>query len=163
MKQIGTGREWLAVKCETAEQIAEYKKQNILPTTSSRKLAKENREYLIAEFQEMVKRVSILCDAPNLANNVIVDELISVFETDGGLYHLTLAEVYLAFKNGVGGKYGQTYGKPNFTTLVNWLNAFELERMANIENAYIQGKPQDLSERTGGGIKEILKGLNPNK
>ena len=154
--------QWLKLKFKTAGEIAVAKSKGLILKTGIRKISMDNETFVFNELQEMIKRVADLCGADNLKKNVVVEELITLFQEDNAIYHLTLSDVYLAFKRGASGKYHDTYGKITFQDLRKWLYAYEDERIGLIETEYKTEKENTLTEKTSKSVRQMVYGIDKN-
>ena len=152
-------RQWLSVTAATPKELILLKESGTLPKTGARTLIKTNQTEVQTELMEMITRVAILTGSENIRSRIVVDELINVFMSDNELYHLTLADIFFAFRKGAGGLYGKHYGKVTFTHLVEWLREYEVERATAIEERHRAGKHDDISARTSGKVKDLINGM----
>ena len=154
--------QWLKFKFKTAGEIAVAKANGLILKTGVRKISNDNETFVYSELKEMVSRVADLCGADNLRKNVVIEELITLFQEDNAIYHLTLADVYLGLKRGAAGKYHDTYGKTTFQDLRKWLYAYEDERIGLIETDYSREKENTLTEKTSKSVRQMVYGIDKN-
>ena len=154
--------QWAKIKFTSPSEIQTAKDNGKIIKSGVRKIAETNQNFIINELKEMLSRVADLCGADNLRKNVVLDELKDLFREDDNLYHLTLSDVWLAFKRGAGGRYEATYGRTTFNHLVNWLYSYEKERVIEIHKNYDQEKENKKQERTSKSMREIVYGIDKN-